>query len=175
MHFAFLSESTMIAAIPTAIDRQVDSAASAFRNDMLMSQAPEAQRSGQIWLISRQAGAYLKDAPYLPGARDPRTLRIFSSIQEASLTLDIFDGLELGLASICRSEADAQTLATAMRGMMALTRLGAPPRGRSMLGLLDKLQISDFTDTIEAELSLTVNELDGWIQVFESNTRNRAD
>ena len=177
-HYSFLDEGTMIAGTPRAvidgIERHVDGGPSAFDNDVLMSQASDAEAAGQLWLVSRRAGAFLGRAPVLPGASDPRLLRILSSIQESTVTLNIVDGLNLALASVCVSAGDAQTLATAMRGMMAIARLGAGGEG-GMLSLLDQVRVSDYADTVEAGLDLTASELDDWIRVFESSVRRQGD
>ncbi len=178
MHFSFLDEATLIAGTPGAvidgIERHVAGGPSAFDNDTLMGLASIAEADGQLWMVSRQAGDFLSRAPALPGARDPRLLRILSAMEETTFSLNIVDGLNFVLAGVCGSAADAQTLATAVRGMMAIAQLGAGPEG-GMLSMLDQIRVTDQDNTVEAALDLTASELDDWIRVFESTIRQPAD
>ena len=90
MHFSFLDEATLIAGTPGAvidgIERHVAGGPSAFDNDTLMGLASIAEADGQLWMVSRQAGDFLSRAPALPGARDPRLLRILSAMEETTFS-----------------------------------------------------------------------------------------
>jgi len=178
MHYSFIDDATLIAGTPVAvvegIERHVSGGVSAYDDDALMVQAADAQSDGQLWLVSRQAGSILSRAPAMPGVGDPRLLRILSAIEETTFSLNIINGMRLTLASVCASAVEAQTLAAAARGMLAIARLGAASEN-DMLSMLDKVQVTDQDSTFEAALVLTASQLDEWIQLFESSGSGSAD
>ena len=163
-YFAILDERTALLgvhdAVVAGVERFFSGGASMHDNQALTARAEQAAAAGQIWFVSDQPGELIEAAPDDIGRRHARIFNILRSIRETVFTVDVVDGLDLDWSALLGSPGDAQTLADALHGLLALARITVPPENSEALRLLERLEVGSEAERVGLGLRLTAFELD---------------
>ena len=132
-------------AVKQALDLRVYSAYSVLNNQALLGLAQKIGAENQVWAVSVAPGAFLSQRlPQAPGpgaAAQANIMRILQGLQASTVAANASNGLRLLAEGACASAADAQTLADAARGLLAMLRLMAPANQPQAIELLNALHI----------------------------------
>jgi hypothetical protein len=126
-------------AVKQALDLRGQPAFSVLSNQVLLNRVAQIGAGNQIWAVSLAPGAFLP--PHLPPLPLANLSGILQNLRGSTFAVNAVGGLLLQAEGNCASDADAQMLADAGRGMLALIRLMAPPGRPEAIELLNSVQI----------------------------------
>lgn len=164
----FLNPTTAIAGSPAAVRAIIDQRdGPGHRPSPLLDRVKAISSRNQFWMVSSGGFGALEKA--IPSEGNFANLgRIVAMLDAASATADLSNGLELSAEGICRSEADAQTLNDALRGMIGLARLTTADNESQLLRAYDSLQVSRTGRTVRLHAPLPPDLLDQLLTKAES-------
>jgi hypothetical protein len=138
-----------------AIDRKLGGGPSLTSNTALLSRAQAISGTHQVWAVSSRPGQLVnRNLPRGGNAQASNFARIFSTMSDTSLALDLSGGLELRAQGLCQSGQDAKTLADAVRGLVALGRLSASEKEPEMMNVLDGIQVEERNNELAIKVKL---------------------
>ena len=157
--FCFLDDKTVLAGtrpeLLGAIDRKLGGGPSLTSNTSLLSRAQAISGTHQVWAVSSNPGQLVnRNLPRSGNAQASNFARIFSTMSDTSLALDLSGGLELRAQGLCQSGQDAKTLADAVRGLVALGRLSASEKEPEMMNVLDGIQVEERNNELAIKVKL---------------------
>lgn len=157
--FCFLDDRTVLAGtrpeLLGAIDRKLGGGPSLTSNTALLSRAQAISGPHQVWAVSSHPGQLVnRNLPRGGNAQASNFARIFSTMSDTSLALDLSGGLELRAQGLCQSGQDAKTLADAVRGLVALGRLSASEKEPEVMNVLDGIQVEERNNELAIKVKL---------------------
>lgn len=123
------------ALLRAVLDRRSGGLSPWFR-DKLKTIAPDTQ----IWVASLGFSPLAERMPESGNLANLR--RILSSVEEATLALDLRYGVNLTAAGVCKTEQDAKFLHDGIRGLLGMGRLSTPDNEPELLRFYDAFQVS---------------------------------
>jgi hypothetical protein len=142
-------------AVKQALDLRAYPAFSVLNNQALLGLAQKIGAENQAWAVSLAPGAILPQRlPQAPGpaaAVQANIMRILQGLQASTFAAGATNGLRLLAEGACASAEDAQTLADAARGLLAMLRLMAPANQPQVIELLNSFRI----DQQQSKVTLT--------------------
>jgi hypothetical protein len=157
---AFLDSNTAVAGRPAAI--RLILAERGRSNGLpaaLRSQLGAIPAQNQVWIVA--AGGFGDLAQAMPQSGNLSNLvRVFSMLESAAAGLDLRTGLRLFVTAACHSEQDARSLGDAVRGMVGLARLSAPPDAPELLKICDAVHVEQQQRTVRINVALSQELLD---------------
>ena len=177
--FVFLDSQTALAgtrvAVLGAIDRKLGGGPSLLSNTALLGRAQTIGGAHQVWVVSDSPGQMVSRAlPKNADAQASNFARIFSSMRNTAIALDLTGGLDLRASGVCGTAQDAKTLADAARGMVALGRLSASSEDPSLLTVFDGVEVQERDAELNIAVKIDQQSLDKLLDQTGSRRRERV-
>ena len=177
--FVFLDSRTALAgtrvAVLGAIDRKLGGGPSVLNNTALLGRAQTISGAHQVWVVSDSPGQMVSRAlPKNADAQASNFARIFSSMRNTAIALDLTGGLDLRASGVCGTAQDAKTLADAARGMVALGRLSASSEDPSLLTVFDGVEVQERDAELNIAVKIDQQSLDKLLDQTGSRRRERV-
>lgn len=142
-------------AVKQALDLRAYPAFSVLNNQALLGLAQKIGAENQVWAVSVAPGAFLPQRLPQPlgpaAAAQANVVRILQGLQASTFAANATDGVRLLAEGACASAQDAQTLADAARGLLAMLRLMAPANQPQAIELLNSFRV----DQQQSKVTLT--------------------
>lgn len=137
-----LDDRTILAGVDTAVKQALDlklqPGQSVLANSALLERVRKIGAENQLWAVSTAPGAFL---PAEIPVGKANVARVLKGLQGSTFAINATSGLKLLIEGSCASAEDAQTLAEAARGILAMLRLAAPSDRPEALELLNSFQV----------------------------------
>jgi len=166
--YAILNATTAVAGAESAVHKAIDQKQSGQRGAAaLIDRARGLTGPGQIWLVANGWGT-LPDRLSREGGNLSNASRFFRGIEKATLMVDLKSGVVARAKGACRTEQDAKTLGDAARGLVGLGRLTVPENKPEMLKLFDGIKVDQKDLSIEIDVNIPADLIDGLLQMTPS-------
>jgi len=94
-------------------------------------------------------------------------------LESVTAWADLRSGLQLSASGLCRTDQDARTLSDALRGLVGLGRLSAPPEQPDLLRVYDAIQVDQQQRSLRLSVNLPQDLLDKAVAAFQQPSRPR--
>jgi len=170
---AFMNASVVVAGRPAAVRAIIDARGrSSGVPPALKSKVGEIPAASQLWLAA--TGGFNQFAKAAPQSGNfANAARIFSMLESVTAWADLRSGLQLSASGLCRTDQDARTLSAALRGLVGLGRLSAPPEQPDLLRVYDAIQVDQQQRSLRLSVNLPQDLLDKAVAAFQQPSRPR--
>jgi len=134
----------------------------------LLDQARAVPQQFQVWSVSTGSADFLANS--LPHEGNAANFgKIFRSMENTHFEADLSRGLNATAQGQCSTEADAKSLADAVRGLIGFGRLSVPDNQPELLRLWDGLRVDQNQRTITITANISQDLIDKLVQFFQSS------
>jgi hypothetical protein len=168
--FCIMDRSLAIAGPTASMKAALDHYLSSTKNEStpLLEQARAVPQQFQVWSVSTGAADFL--ANNLPHEGNAANFgKIFRSMENTHFQADLSHGLNAMAQGMCRTDADAKSLADAVRGLIGFGRLSVPDNQPELLRLWDGLKIDQNQRSLTITANIPQELVDKLAQFFQSN------
>lgn len=173
---AFLSDSTAVfgneVAVRGAVDKQNAGTSGMGLNAELSALADKASDGTQFWSVSTGVGELIaENVPEGdPAEEGPQAMmvEIMKTMSELSFAIDFMSGMRMDMEGLFASAEDAQTISDAMRGLLAMGRLSAPPEYAEMTRMLDAVLIDSSSNAVTVSVNIDQMDFETMLEKLDS-------
>lgn len=130
------------------------------------------QQARQVWAVA--IGGF---APVpLPETGNLANLnRVFQSLEDVAMTMDLKEGLHLNAAGTCNDEKNARQLHDLLRGLIGFGRLSTPSDRPDLLRLLDGIRVDHNNRNVKLDAQVPMELVDTLLAASEGKRRKKAE
>jgi hypothetical protein len=93
-------------------------------------------------------------------------IRVFKGMDSAALGMDLRNGCDLHGDAMCKTEADAQRLRAALKGIIGLGRLSTPDNQPELLKLYDAIQVDQDQTKVTVAAHVPLEMVDRFVDLW---------
>ena len=130
------------------------------------------QQARQVWAVA--IGGF---APVpLPETGNLANLnRVFQSLEDVAMTMDLKDGLHLNAAGTCNDEKNARQLHDLLRGLIGFGRLSTPSDRPDLLRLLDGIRVDHNNRNVKLDAQVPMELVDTLLATSEGKRPKKTE
>lgn len=99
--------------------------------------------------------------------------RVFQSLENVSMTMDLSDGLNLAAAGLCNDEKNARQLHDMLRGLIGFGRLSTPSDRPELLRFFDGVRVDHDHRKVKVDAAVPMDLVDQFLAVTEGERKRR--
>jgi hypothetical protein len=128
----------------------------------LLTQVAAVAEDKHVWVVAIGGFAPIP----LPETGNLANLgRVFGSLENVTMTLDLKDGVNLVATGRCKEEKDAKQLHDMMRALIGFGRLSTPGDKPEMLRFFDGVKVDHANRTVKVNAEVPMNLVDYFLSV----------
>jgi len=158
--YAILDPTIAVAGADRAVRKIIDQKQSGRPGPTaLLDRAKSLPGSPQIWLVSNGLGKLPQELAQ-QGGNISNFGRLFQSIENLTMTVDVRSGIAAVINGACRTEQDAKSISDTVRGFVALGRLSVPEKQPELLRAFDGIKVEQKEKSIVLNVQMSGDVLD---------------
>ncbi len=155
---AFMNATTAVAGPAAAVRAVIDQRNRPAAPPVLLDRVKSIPSHNQVWAVSGGSPAL---AEKLPRRGNLANLgKILTMLESSTIAADLRSGLNISANGVCRTEQEAGSLASALRGFVGLARFSAPRNRPDLARLWDLIRIEQQDRSVRVEAAISEDLLD---------------